>query len=194
MMMLDNFSPLALLAMAELTQLRAQALDLFDRCLVEGNTAPIIAFVEHQVTNDPPQLQLLRDFSEDIQQRLLSLRAYHYDVRKNVVMTFAEDYKVDITPIVPPGELDRYHLVEPDQIMAYAQVQGALFSEQDTILLRKLLEAAVKTAARLYSDIRLTTELQALVLDWFDALSTTVGRRYWANGSNETPSRPTTVH
>src|SRR5512140_3663574 len=105
-MMLDNFSPLALLAMAELSQLRAQALDLFDRCLVEGNTAPIIAFVERQVTNDPPQLQLLRDCSEDIQNRLLSLRAYHYDVRKNVVMTFSQDYGVDISTMMPANELD----------------------------------------------------------------------------------------
>ncbi len=194
MMNLDNFSPLALLAMAELTQLRAQALDLFDRCLVEGNTAPIIAFVERQVTNDPPQLQLLRDFSEDVQQRLLSLRAYHYDVRKNVVMTFAQDYGVDISPVVPANELERYHLVEPPQIMSYARAHGAVFSDQDVILLGKLLEASVKTAARLYSDIQLTTELQQLVLDWFDALSTTVSRRYWANGSNEPPSRSSTVH
>ncbi len=193
-MNLENFSPLALLAMAELTQLRAQALDLFDRCLVEGNTAPIIAFVERQVTNDPPQLQLLRDFSEDIQQRLLSLRAYHYDVRKNVVMAFADDYGVDISPIVPAADLEQYHLIEPFQILSYAQAQGASFSDQDLILLDKLLEASVKTAARLYSDIRLTTELQALVLDWFDALSTTVGRRYWSGGPSETSSRPTTVH
>ncbi len=193
-MMLNNFSPMALLAMAELTQLRAQALDLFDRCLVEGNTAPIIAFVQRQVTNDPPQLQLLRDFSEDIQQRLLSLRAYHYDVRKNVVMTFFEDYEVDITPIVPASELDRYHLIEPQDVMVYAQTQSTKFTEQDLILLGKLLEASVKTAARLHSDIQLTTELQSLVLDWFDALSTTVGRRYWSSGSNETPSRSTAIH
>jgi hypothetical protein len=193
-MMLENFSPFALLAMAELTQLRAQALDLFDRCLVEGNTAPIIAFVERQVTNDPPQLQLLRDFSADVQQRLLSLRAYHYDVRKNVVLTFSQDYAVDITPVVPPGELDQYHLVEPYQVLAYAQAQGAKFSDQDLILLGKLLEASVKTAARLQSDIQLTTELQNLVLDWFDALSSTMGRRYWANGSNDTPSRSSAVH
>ena len=193
-MMLENFSPFALLAMAELTQLRAQALDLFDRCLVEGNPAPIIAFVERQLTNDPPQLQLLRDFSEDIQNRLLSLRAYHYDVRKNVVMTFSQDYHVDITPLVPASELDRYHLVEPQQVLAYAQAQGATFSDQDLILLGRLLEQSVTTAARLQSDIVLTTELQNLVLDWFDALSTTVGRRYWSNVSNETPSRPGMIH
>ena len=190
-MMLDNFNPLTLLAMAELTQLSAQAIDLFDRCLVEGNTGPIIAFVERQVTNDPPQLQLLRDFSEDIQQRLLSLRAYYYDVRKNVVKTFAEDYDVDITPALPASELDRYHLIEPHRVLAYAQAQGAKFGDQDLLMLGKLLEASVKTAARLYSDIRLTTELQQLVLDWFDALSSTVGRRYW---SSEGPSRPTTIH
>jgi hypothetical protein len=189
--MLENFNALTLIAMSELNQLRTQAIDLFDRCLAEGNTAPIVAFVERQVTGDPPQLQLLHDFAEDLQQRLLSLRAYHYDVRKNVVKTFAEAYGVDITPVVPASDLDHYHLTDAKDVLAYAQAQGAAFSDQDLILLGKLLEVSVKTAARLINDIKLTIELQEMVLDWLDALSMTVGRRFW---SEETNSRPPAIH
>jgi hypothetical protein len=184
--MLGDFDPQYLLAMAELAQLRTLALDLFDRCLAEGNTAPIIAFVERQLASDPPHLQLLREFAEDLQLRLLSLRSYHYDVRNNVVRTF-EGYGVDITSLAPPNALERYHQIDAKQVIAYAIEHSAALSTQDTLLLGKLLEASIKTAARLSSDIRLTTELQNMVLDWFDALSSTVGRRFW---SEKPPPKP----
>ena len=50
--MSEDFDTLSLFAMAELSQLRAQALDLFDRCLVDRNPAPIVAFIERQVMSD----------------------------------------------------------------------------------------------------------------------------------------------
>lgn len=165
--------------MAELNQLRAHALDLFDRCLTEGNSAPIVAFVERLLAADPPQLQLLRDFADDLQQRLLSLRAYHFDVRKNVVKTLAEDYSVDITPLAPANAVDRYHLLDPQKVLAYVQEHGKALADKDLILLGKLVEVSIRAAARLQRDIELTTELQTLVLDWFDAHSSTIGRRFW---------------
>src|SRR5262245_34621958 len=113
--MLEPFDTSRLFAMAELNQLRAHALDLFDRCLAEGNAAPIVACVERMLAGEPPQLQLLREFADDLQQRLLSLRAYQFDVRKNVVQTLAQDYGVDITPLAPANALDHYHLLDPQR-------------------------------------------------------------------------------
>jgi hypothetical protein len=165
--------------MAELNQLRAHALDLFDRCLAEGNAAPIVAFVERMLAGEPPQLQLLREFADDLQQRLLSLRAYQFDVRKNIVQTLAQDYNVDITPLAPANALDQYHLLDPQQLLAYVQEHNAALSENDLILLGKLLEVSVKAAERLQRDIDLTNGLQTMVLEWFDAHSSTIGRRYW---------------
>ncbi len=186
--MLEPFDARKLLAMAELNQLRTQALDLFDRCLAEGNPAPIIAFIERQLAGDPPHLQLLREFADDLQQRLLSLHAYHYDIRKNVVRTFAEDYGVDITALVPSDALEQYHLIDPQRVLAYAQAHGSAFSEKDLLLLGKLLEESIKASERLQNDIKLTADLQTLVLDWFAALSSTIGRRYWPEDLPPGPS------
>jgi hypothetical protein len=176
--------------MAELNQLRAHALDLFDRCLAEGNAAPIVAFIERQLAGDPPQLQLLRDFAEDLQQRLLSLRAYQFDVRKNVIQTLSADYCVDITPLAPPNALDRYHLLNPQDLLAYVRAHSAALSDHDLVLLGKLLEVSVKASERLQRDIELTNELQNMVLEWFEAHSSTIGRRYWP----EDMSPGTTIH
>ena len=188
--MLGDFNTQHFFEMAELAQLRTLALDLFDRCLAEGNPAPIVTFIERQLADDPPQLQLLRDFAEDLQLRLLSLRSYHYDVRNNVLRTFADDYSADITPMIPANALERYHLIDAKQVIAYAGEHGASLSADDTLLLGKLLEVSIKTAERLNTDIRFTTDLQNMVLDWFDALSSTVGRRFWSEQDPRTP----TVH
>jgi hypothetical protein len=187
--MSEDFDALSLFAMAELSQLRAQALDLFDRCLVDKNPAPIVAFIERQVMSDPPHLPLLHEFARSLQQRLLSLRAYHYDVRDKVIRTFVEDYGVDITPLAPPSAVEEYHKVDPQQVIDYVRERLETDSPDEIPMLAKLLEASIETAARLYSEIQLTRELHTLVTDWLDALSATVGRRYWSEGDS-TP----TVH
>jgi hypothetical protein len=176
--------------MAELNQLRAHALDLFDRCLAEGNAVQIIAFIERQLAVEPPQLQLLRDFADDLQQRLLSLRAYQFDVRKNVVQTLSADYQVDITPLAPANALDRYHLLSPHDLLAYVLAQNPAISNNDLVLVGKLLEVSVKAAERLQRDIELTIGLQTMVLEWFEAHSSTIGRRYWPEES----SSGSTIH
>jgi hypothetical protein len=183
---MDNLGGLSFFA--ELNQLRTQALDLFDRCLAEGNPAPIIVFIERQLVGDPPHLQLLRDFAEDLQQRLISLRTYHYDVRENVVRTFADAYGVDITPLAAANDLSSYHRLDPQTVVAFAQSHGATLTEKDRLLLAKMVEASVRAAEHLAEDIKLTEDLQRLVLDWLEALSRTMGRRYW---SIESPTPPT---
>jgi hypothetical protein len=186
-MMGDGFNALSLIT-AEVNLVRTQALDLFDRCLAEGNPVPIIGFIERQLIGDPIHLQLLRDIADDLQQRLISLRTYHNDVRDNVVRTFSEAYNVDITPLAPANAIELYHHLVPQSVIGYAQQHGANLSERDVLLLSKMLEESFKAAARLYEDVQLTAELQQYVLDWLDALNMTVGRRFWAE---EKPNQPT---
>jgi hypothetical protein len=178
----DNLDSFAIFAIAELSQLRAQALDLFDRCLAERNPAPILSFIEKQVMGDPPHLPLLREFAAGLQQRLISLHAYHFDVRDKVTRTFA-DYGVDITPFLPSKPLPDFHRIEAQKIMEYARQKASLVGK-DLLLLTKLLEASIQTTARLTSEIEMTTELQNLSLDWLEALNATVGRRYWSESSS----------
>jgi len=100
---------------------------------------------------------------------------------------FIEAYGVDIAVLVPLSELAQYHLIDPQRILEYARQRAASITDKDLILLGKLLDVSIKTAERLQRDIKLTTELQAMVMDWLDALSSTVGRQYW---SDNTPSKP----
>jgi hypothetical protein len=185
----EDFDPLSYLAMAELNQLRSQAFDIFDRCLAENNPAPIIAFIEKQVTDDPPHIPLLRDFADGLHQRLLSLKVYHFDVRDNVIKAFTNDYGINITPLLPANALDQYHLLDTLKVLEFAQAKGKDLTEKDMLMLGKLLEASVKAAARLQIEISLTTELQNMVNDWLAALNATVGRRYWSEA--DSASNPT---
>jgi hypothetical protein len=181
--MSDDFSALSLLAMAELSQLRSQAFDIFDRCLADNNPAPIVAFIERQLTSDPPHLTLLRDFNDGLHQRLLTLRVNYYDVRRNVVKTFTEDYGIDITPLVPANDLAHYHELDLDKVMALANEKG--LSEKDLMLLHGLLSASVKTSAQLNQDIQMITDLQKMITDWLDALSAHVSRRFWSESDSK---------
>src|SRR5258706_13633890 len=145
----EDFDPLSYFAMAEFNQLRSQAFDIFDRCLAENNPAPIIAFIEKQVTGDPPHLPLLRDFADGLHQRLLSLRVYHFDVRNNVIKAFADDYGIDITPLLPANAVDQYHELNVRELLDYAKTHGTDLTDKDVILLGKLLEASIQAASRL---------------------------------------------
>lgn len=182
----EPFDPLSFLASAHLSPLRMQAIDLFDRCLTEGNPAPIIAFIERQVVGEPPQLQLLRDFGEDLQQRLLSLRTNQFDMRVRVVQSFA-DYGVDIAPFMPANAVAHYHEIDIQHLTDYIQAHSGELTAHDKLLLVTMVRLSIRTAARLNDDIKLTADLQRLVSDWLDALSSTVGRRYW---SQEPPAQP----
>jgi hypothetical protein len=182
----DEFDSLSLFAMAEFSELRAQALDLFDRCLAENNPAPIIAFIERQVSDNPPHLNLLRDFADGLQQRDLALSSSHFDVRLNVIKTFADDYGIDITQFAPANALAQYHLLRPPEVIAYVRKSPQAPAAEDLLLLGKLLEVSVKAAARLNAEIELTRNLETMVLDWLAALNATVGRRYWSEDQPDT--------
>ncbi|SRR5258708_36392680 len=180
----SDLDPLSLFAMAELNQLRTQALDLFDRCLAENNLAPIVAFIERYIQEDPPHLPLLREFTDGLHQRLLSLRAYQFDVRQRVLQIFTDDYGVEIGPMLPANA---YHLMKITQVLDYARKRGKDISDDDLLILGKLLEASVKTAGRLQSQIEMVDQLQMLVQDWLKALNATVGRRYWSEDESNAP-------
>src|SRR5512138_1553438 len=95
-----------LLSMLEINHLRLEAINLYDRCLAEGNLVPLEKFIEQQLAYDPPQIQLLSDIANDLQQRLLTLKAYHFDIRQKIVVMFDEMYHIDVTDMMPADKLD----------------------------------------------------------------------------------------
>lgn len=179
--MLDHFRSLSLFAMAELNYLRMEAMDLFERCLTEGSPDFLTVFIEKQILHDPPRLELLHDIAEDLHQRLLSLREYHFDVRDRVVKMLRADFHIDLNHFAPVSTLENYHLIEIDQLLSFVNLHNPRLSLQDLAVLRQVLAASLEMAAELHEDVSMTNFLFAYVMDWADGLSVAEVRRSWLN-------------
>src|SRR5687767_3679503 len=79
---------------AELNYLRMEAMDRFERCLTEGRSLPLESFVEEQLAQDPPRLELLREVAEDLHQRLQGLRENHFDVRGRALAALRDNFSL----------------------------------------------------------------------------------------------------
>ena len=172
---------------AELNYLRLEAMDLFERCLTEGQTSPLETFVEQQISQEPPRLELLREVAEDLHQRLLALRENHFDVRERVLRTVRDDFSLDLSPLIPLKALECYHRLNPDDAIRFLCEQTVL-AAHDEHALRNALDASLGTAAQVHRDVVMTERLYDYVMDWLMGLNATMARRFWA----ESLLRPTT--
>lgn len=159
------------LSNTEIDLLRGEALNLYDHCLVERTPIYMVRFIERQLSQTPPRLQLLRGIADDLQQRLFTLRDSHFDVREKVVNTFQHIYDIDITPVIPPDQLDSYHEVNPNAIIDFVLLNGTKLGPEETKLLMGMIRASCRTAAQLQADINLTSYVRELIADWLNALS-----------------------
>jgi hypothetical protein len=185
--MLDQLKSFGLFSLAELNYLRLEAMDLFERCLTEGSPDYLLAFIDHQLAQDPPRLDLLQEMAEDLHQRLLGLREYHFDVRDRVMCTLRSDFQVDLSQIAPPNALERYHLLQVGEVLRHVQQQNPRLSSHEQSLLRKVLEASFEMAAQLYDDMEMTEELFFYITDWVDALNVTSAQRIWLRDWESAP-------
>lgn len=190
--MLDNMMERGLLSLIESNHLRLEAMHLFEQCLTNGDDSALVAFIEQQLLHEPPRLQLLRDLADDLQQRLLSLREYHFDVRDRVVRTLSEDYNVDLTALTSPSKLEQYHHLTTDEILTFIHKNDVVLNEDDLPLIRKMVDASLQMAAQLFADIQLTTHLHNLVLDWLEGMNATVARQQW-NKTHPSQEKTTTI-
>lgn len=179
--MLDHLRSLELFAMAELKYLSLEAMDLFERCLAEGDPDYLMGFVEEQILHDPPRVELLRNVAEELHQRLLSLREHHFDVRDRVVRTLRDDFQVDLTHLAPPNALHAYHLLELEHTLKSIQLQNKRLTPPEMTLLRKVLSASLELAGQLHKDVQMTEQLMICVMDWVDGLSVTQVKLQWGN-------------
>lgn len=163
--MIDQLAPQGLFSIAEVYRLRVEAMHLYERCLTSGDDSTFIDFISAQVTQDPPRLSLLFGIAEDLEQRLLSLHAHHYDVQERVTQALHEVYGTDFVvldapePPADPGDLD---------------VQ----------LMREVLNASSEAAASLQVDIQITHRLQELVQEWAEGIGSLAIRATWNSSLN----------
>jgi len=177
--MLEHLKSLGLFSLAELNYLRLEAMDLFERCLTEGSPDYLLAFIEQQIVQEPPRIDLLNEVAEDLHQRLIGLREYHFDVRDRVLRTLRADFQVDLSPIAPPNALNKYHLLDLDAATQLVRQQNPQLTNREHVLLRSVLEASLEMASQLNDDVSMTEYLFLYVLDWADGLNTTATQQYW---------------
>jgi len=185
---MDEYGMMGLAALAELNYLRLEAMDLFERCLAEGRTDSLENFIEQQISRDPPRLELLREMAEDVNQRLLGLREYRYDILERAWRMINEEFDMLVEYIGQPEAIESldFGMIERDSRLAEQ------LSQEERMLLRKMLDASRETAAQLRSDIVMTERLYHYLLDWVDGLSVVFMQRYWA--SDRKDDNDTSVH
>lgn len=180
---MDDYGVLGLASLAELNYMRLEAMDLFERCLTEGKPQFLESFIEQQISQEPPRLELLREVGEDLHQRFLALEENYMDLLNRVWRALHDDFGVEI------GALDdlpeAYPHLECDNIIRGLREQNPTLADTDEALLRKMLDASLQTASQLRADIDMTEHLHQYVTDWVSGLSATVARRTWVNGRGD---------
>ncbi len=156
---------------AEWDSLRTEALDLYEHCLAEGTQFYIKRFIEGQLALNPPRLALLWSIADDLQQRLFALREHHFGIRERLLSTFQRVYRVDVTPLMPPDQLSRYHTVKPELVIAYTLRHGVELDGEEKQLLTEMIDNSRFMADQLQSDIDLTVKIHQMILDWIQALT-----------------------
>jgi hypothetical protein len=167
---MDDYGMMGLSSLAEINYLRLEAMELFERCLTEGRPNALEAFIEQQISRDPPLLELLREIAEDLHQRLLSLREYRSDLLDRVTRTLTDDFGLQISGFTMGDPLTEIEKRLED-------LSGDNLTEEEIILLRKMLDASLQTAGQLRED--------SYIVDWLNGLNATAARRFWTDGKGD---------
>ncbi len=175
-MMDDLFEQEDMFSLSEIDHLRVEALQLYDKCLAEGSATHMFRFIERQLSASVPPMTLLRSMADDLQQRLFALREDHFNVREKVVNTFRDVYHVDVSPLIPPDQLEVYHRIKPQAVLDYVGQHGLSLAPQEKTLLVNMVRTSCDMAAQLYTDIKLTLDIFDMLVDWMLALSTKFSR------------------
>lgn len=176
--------PLWGIAFAEFNYLRMEALEILDLCLTEGNPGLLEAFVEEQMVQDPPRLDLLRELAEDIHQRLLSLRESHFEARERALHTLRSQYCIDTATLLENTPYRSTRNLNPDDVLRWLRQNPHNAPDVDELAVRKFLESSLDMTTQLQHDVRLTEYLYEYINDWVMGLNTAMMRQYWSQMPN----------
>ena len=170
---MDDFGVMGLASLAEMNYLRLEAMDLFERCLTEGSTIALEIFIEEQIACDPPWLELLREVSEDLHQRLMALRQDHLDITQRVWGTLRDDFGLSAP--------DHTRQIDAQQLIERIRLINPTLSPGEKVMLHKMLETSLAASHQLYNDILMTEKLYGYLIDWVEGLNATFARRFWTD-------------
>lgn len=167
-------------SLAAFQTLRIEALDLFDRSLAEGKLEYLERFLEIQVVQEPPSLELLSQIAEDVHQRLLVLRQRQFDARDELRRSLEQQFSFDVTPFLPLDPL-AYHHISVEEILNFTSPRLAHLSEESRVVMRQTVVDALATAAQLHEEIMVAEYLHTYLTDWLMALHIVSARGAWSD-------------
>ena len=182
---------LGLFSLAAMNSLRLEALDLLDRALAEGKPMLMECFIERQLTQEDPPLDLLSQIAEDVHHKLIALRQSHFEVRDDVFTVMRHEFNVDMSPLSPPQTLDHYHLLSLEDAICFVGLQNSHLTDDERIRLHHTLKASLDSATRLHTEIVTAERLYDYINDWLVGLQVANLRSVWTGNFGDSYPRNT---
>lgn len=179
MKMMDESERDQALPMVELNALRMEAMAIYERCLAESSGASFQRFLERALVQLPPPVALLNEISDDLFQRLQTLRQTEFDLRDRLITGLQADFAVELSAVLPLRDLDHLAQIQP---LVLAAPLTALLSAVQVRAVVQSLEEARQSAARLAAQRHLTHILYDDVTTWATALHVIAVRGHWRSG------------
>lgn len=164
--------------MAELNYLRLEAMDLFETCLTEGRADLLEGFIQSQIVDDQPRLELLREIAEDLYERLEALRENHLEMVRRACDFLNGEYATTFDPLQysnPEQVISMRPTVVLEQLR---QVYPALSASDEQIVLQ-MLKNTDRMTQRIQADIHMTEGLYSYLSDWISALTVAYAQLVW---------------
>jgi hypothetical protein len=164
------------LPMVEINALRMEAMAIYERCLTDSGLSLFERFLERQLITHPPPVALLNEISDDLFQRLQSLRQAQFEVREGLLEATAQRFHIELAELLPLRDLDHLADMTPERVAAG---MSELLPVNERLALVATLEEARGTATRLATQRALTEQLYKSVMDWATALHVVAIREHW---------------
>lgn len=171
---------LGFFSLATFQTLRIEALDLFDRCLAERKPELLERFLQRQIAQNAPSLELLSQIAEDIHQRLLGLRQRHFEVQDEIRWKIQHQYGIDVAALASAELVEYRHLLLED-VQDPCGCDRLHLTAERCAALRLLLQEAQQSVAALHADVLLAEHLYNYVIDWVLALHIVSVRGAWTD-------------
>jgi hypothetical protein len=100
---------------------------------------------------------------------MTSLRQQHFDLRERIIAAVKNIYQVDITPLTPTNRWNDYYLLDGEQVVTMVNRAGFSLGEEETNILRDMIDSTTHICSGLVFDIDLTERLCQMIRDWLVA-------------------------
>ena len=189
--MLDKSAVLELMALAEKNVVCSEAVDLLDRCLAERSSRLLEEFMQRHMLNNPASIDVLQDLAESVHQHMIALQESLFDIRAEMLKSLQDQFKIDLSPLVPLELIEDYDALELDEALAFVVSQYPHLADSDLVIICHVMHNAVSRAGQITQSLKLVRQILEYIFDWSEALSVFVVKAYWLWQTDYTQSRPT---